>query len=187
MYSLKCRGLIKRTFLDLYSSKLRIVCLPQTQDQVSAYGEAPHTCWNLGPQLPCYATENKTTILESTLPREDTGFRIRNNERVAFYNRRAFSLILSILRTTQIYQSYCQISGMSSGRGRRWTASTYSFRQGGRVYPIILSSNPCDTYRSIQHYKPYLFTGMKSRTFGVKRLKRSLVNVGRINNIICGR
>src|SRR6218665_3681604 len=35
--SLKCRGLIKRTFLDLYSSKLRIFCLPQTKDQVSAY------------------------------------------------------------------------------------------------------------------------------------------------------
>jgi len=28
---------------------------PRTK-QASAYGGAPHKCWNLGPQLPCHAT-----------------------------------------------------------------------------------------------------------------------------------
>ena len=54
--SLKCRGLIKHTFLDPYSSELRIFCLPKHRTK-SPPGGAPHKCWNLGPQLPCYATD----------------------------------------------------------------------------------------------------------------------------------
>src|SRR6218665_1238180 len=50
-YSLKCRGLIKRTFLDLYSSKLRIFCLPKHRTK-SPPMVGPHT--NVGTWAPSY-------------------------------------------------------------------------------------------------------------------------------------
>src|SRR6218665_1669972 len=53
-YSLKCRGLIKRTFLDLYrlySSKLRIFCPPKHRTK-SPPMEGPHT--NAGTWAPSY-------------------------------------------------------------------------------------------------------------------------------------
>src|SRR6218665_204017 len=53
-YSLKCRGLIKRTLLDLYrlySSKLRIFCHPKHRTK-SPPMEGPHT--NVGTWAPSY-------------------------------------------------------------------------------------------------------------------------------------
>src|SRR6218665_1074118 len=50
-YNPKCRGLIKRTFLDLYSSKLRIFCLAKHRT-TSQPMEGPHT--NVGTWAPSY-------------------------------------------------------------------------------------------------------------------------------------
>src|SRR6218665_1342634 len=70
-YSLKCssRGLIKRTFLDLYSSKLRIFCLPKHRTK-SPPTEGPHK--NVGTWAPSYLATlmiSRSILSETVKPR----------------------------------------------------------------------------------------------------------------------